>query len=87
MIGAIGVVVVDDDDSWWAVGPWLVSSPIGKATPQTLNPNPPTTHQVGIDSIGKATRQDTEKLSRIIKEDVPRLRRQFARAIGDPAAL
>ena len=36
---------------------------------------------------GYATRKDTVELEGILKDDVPRLRRQFARAIGDGRIL
>ncbi|EKX54199.1 hypothetical protein GUITHDRAFT_160834 [Guillardia theta CCMP2712] len=42
---------------------------------------------VGIRAIGHAGRRDNEYLNRILNEDVPRLRRQFARAIGDTASV
>ncbi|KAJ1484232.1 hypothetical protein T484DRAFT_1797536 [Baffinella frigidus] len=42
---------------------------------------------VGIRAIGHASRRDNDYLQRILSEDVPRLRRQFARAIGDTAAV
>ena len=42
---------------------------------------------LGGEGSGYATRKDTVELEGILKDDVPRLRRQFARAIGDGRIL
>eukprot|EP00802_Teleaulax_amphioxeia_P008870 Tamp_08881.p1 GENE.Tamp_08881~~Tamp_08881.p1 ORF type:complete len:538 (+),score=72.42 Tamp_08881:2-1615(+) len=42
---------------------------------------------VGIGAIGHPGRKDDDYMKRILNEDVPRLRRQFARAIGDSASV